>query len=765
MFDESVSVSSTPPFSMSLAASPQPVHITPSSRRPPPPRPGSPQPAVRVEQATSQTPAKPPLPVRKATLPVGAIGAPPLPSKRPPPTRAATLLATSITDTPGMTAKPPLPGNKPGAPTVVPTGDLKPALPQRPRGDSLTVQSMPIGTGVPPPRLPTRQNTIASVPTNSSPSPIHRARGMSISAEPGFNPLPPPLRSAPNSGGANLGRAKTVSASSRLEVKRLNGGASSPGRNTSGGDSDEDEEGPTTGLSAAAQRLLDEHPDSTYANKRAPNFQPDINVVSQHSITSFAVYGRYACVAHSHVRIYDTQMDNREPIFHVDQKETGLELRAKDPRVTALGFRPARNPACEGRYLWCGNKDGHLWEIDIQTGEITAMKAGSHASPVTHIMRHQHYALTLDDSGKLQVWEVPEADEKNEAGNFRLFRTMRVSDRVTFAKMIKGRLWTATAPAVRSTTNTAGVRGPTVRVYEPFAPGNAPPPRTCLTTEWTGAATSATVVPLKSDTVYVGHEGGFVTLWSLVGTELQCLQVLKVSTTDILALEGVGDHLWAGNRQGQIYVWNIDQLPWATSNLWTAHPDQPIHSLVADPHAITATNKFVVWSCSRDSLHAWDGLRAINWIDKRMLERQPDYCDFREVRVLVVSWNIDSAKPSDLASGGVDNVNFLDQVLGSVDSPDIIVFGFQEVIPLTDKKLTASTLTSRRAKDKLTRQRHSYLEARARTVAALRTTVCPERIARGQTSCRHRSAASQPTARSTSRCTLSSSLAFSRACS
>lgn len=406
------------------------------------------------------------------------------------------------------------------------------------------------------------------------------------------------------------------------------------------------------------------------------------------SITAFAVYGRYACVAHHHVKVYDTQLD--QAVLQIDQKDTGLDLRAKEPRITALGFRPCRDPANEGRYLWCGNKDGHLWEVDIKTGDVTATKPFVHASAVTYIMRHQYFALTLDDTGKLHVWEIPECGEKGEAGNFRLFRTMRISDRVTFAKMIKGQLWTATAPAVRSTTNTAGVRGPTLRVYDVLTAGNAPPPRTCLTTEWTGAATSATVVPLQDpDTVYVGHEGGFVSLWNLVGTELSCVQVLKVSTTDILALEGVGDHLWAGNRRGQIYVWNIEEMPWRTSNMWTAHHDQPIHALVVDPYAIAATNKLVVWSCSRDSLHAWDGLRSVNWIDKRMVERQPDYCEFREVRVLVVSWNIDSAKPTDL-SGSVENSNFLDQVLGSVDSPDIIVFGFQEVIPLTDKKLTAS---------------------------------------------------------------------------
>lgn len=72
-----------------------------------------------------------------------------------------------------------------------------------------------------------------------------------------------------------------------------------------------------------------------------------------------------------------------------------------------------------------------------------------------------------------------------------------------------------------------------------------------------------------------------------------------------------------------------------------------------------------------------------------MTARQADYCDFRDIAALVCSWNIDSARPTDL-SGSPENNNFLPELLDSVDSPEIVVFGFQEVIPLTDKKLTAS---------------------------------------------------------------------------
>jgi hypothetical protein len=76
-------------------------------------------------------------------------------------------------------------------------------------------------------------------------------------------------------------------------------------------------------------------------------------------------------------------------------------------------------------------------------------------------------------------------------------------------------------------------------------------------------------------------------------------------------------------------------------------------------------------------------------VDGEMQKREREYSTYREVKALICTWNIDSAKP-DTLSGNRDNTTFLENVLGSVDSPDIIVFGFQEVIDLENKKLTAS---------------------------------------------------------------------------
>ena len=58
----------------------------------------------------------------------------------------------------------------------------------------------------------------------------------------------------------------------------------------------------------------------------------------------------------------------------------------------------------------------------------------------------------------------------------------------------------------------------------------------------------------------------------------------------------------------------------------------------------------------------------------------------------MVSWNCDSARPDSL-NGEPQNYNFLNEALHSVDSPpDIIVFGFQEVIDLESRKMVAKNV-------------------------------------------------------------------------
>ena len=72
-----------------------------------------------------------------------------------------------------------------------------------------------------------------------------------------------------------------------------------------------------------------------------------------------------------------------------------------------------------------------------------------------------------------------------------------------------------------------------------------------------------------------------------------------------------------------------------------------------------------------------------------MQDHESEYCSFREVSALVVTWNAGASTPGHLrheASGQA----FFSDVVKQADRPDILCFGFQELVDLEDKRLTAS---------------------------------------------------------------------------
>lgn len=113
-------------------------------------------------------------------------------------------------------------------------------------------------------------------------------------------------------------------------------------------------------------------------------------------------------------------------------------------------------------------------------------------------------------------------------------------------------------------------------------------------------------------------------------------------------------------------------------------------------------NKLHVASFGRESLTLWDGTLQVDWLERHMQTRDSEFSTFRNIKLLVCSWNIDSCKPADLQGDAV-NMNFLSDAIGSsIDTaiadeepPEIIVFSFQEVVDLENKKLTASKLAVR----------------------------------------------------------------------
>ena len=70
-----------------------------------------------------------------------------------------------------------------------------------------------------------------------------------------------------------------------------------------------------------------------------------------------------------------------------------------------------------------------------------------------------------------------------------------------------------------------------------------------------------------------------------------------------------------------------------------------------------------------------------------MQKREVEYCSFRDINLVLCTWNAGASKPSDLGRGNLPEHNFLEDILQSMDSPDIIVFGFQELVDLGEQAI------------------------------------------------------------------------------
>ena len=94
-----------------------------------------------------------------------------------------------------------------------------------------------------------------------------------------------------------------------------------------------------------------------------------------------------------------------------------------------------------------------------------------------------------------------------------------------------------------------------------------------------------------------------------------CEEVIKVSTSDLMSLEGVNDRLWAGGRTGMISTYDVASRPWVVTNCWQAHQKLPVLKLLVDPWSIEKLSRLTVYSVGRDErLRFWDGLLGISWI-------------------------------------------------------------------------------------------------------------------------------------------------------
>lgn len=352
-------------------------------------------------------------------------------------------------------------------------------------------------------------------------------------------------------------------------------------------------------------------------------------------------------------------MSSGEAITSINHGET--------VKATAVAFKPAAEREGEGKTIWIGNNAGDLMEIDVFSHSVLAQSSAHTKREIVQILRHKRDLWTLDDEGKLFVWQADESGMPD-------LRYRHIAHKVqkghSCSLVVGDKLWLAT--------------GKEVRIYRPgneatFAALTKP-----LSQSGTGDITSATYSEDHGGIVYFGHTDGKVTIYS--AKDYACLGVVKASDYKINGLCAVADTLWVAYKTGKIYVYDVTHTPWKVLKDWRAH-DGPVSGLVMDNSSVWTLQRLQIVSVGHDG-HArlWDGMLEDDWIENEMKQRDVQYCTFREVSAAVITWNAGAVSPYDLRT------DFIADAIHAEDPPDILVFGFQEVVDLEDRAVTAKSL-------------------------------------------------------------------------
>ena len=474
---------------------------------------------------------------------------------------------------------------------------LPPRPPPRSKNAVSSSQSAPpFSTSHIPPPLPARKTTSAyediippssappfGIPENIAPSEATIEPSPTVSERKIFGSLPPPPK-------RQIGLKDDLP-----EFKRQQQFSDSS-------DEEEEEESKT--------RI--DLPDSSRSSRKPPYADfyphPESHISVPHNGV-YAVAGSIVAVVSSHaVKLFDLTVSEL-PLYALDLKDISPDHRSRKP--TSVSFRNSRTCGEKATLLWIGTKDGHLFEVDVRSAALVSSKIAAHAQAVTHIFSTGHTMVTMDDNGKALIF-APDGSQDFVLSSAQA-RVIRVADKQDFVKLIAGRLWTSAREPSSGTTNSS--RGPIVRVYDILTLGSSG--RSLLPTEHVGTVTCGTMLPSNPGYVYLGHEGGTVTVWMLEGGQCapECVDVVKVAMSDILCLAGVNDRLWSGSRAGQISAYDASQKPWIMTNSWVAHKDVPVTHLSVDPWSISLVGKLCAVSVGRDEkMRFWDGMLAMSWI-------------------------------------------------------------------------------------------------------------------------------------------------------
>ncbi|PBP23168.1 endonuclease/Exonuclease/phosphatase [Diplocarpon rosae] len=431
------------------------------------------------------------------------------------------------------------------------------------------------------------------------------------------------------------------------------------------------------------------YPDITRSNRREPVPQRGATELStKHDTRIIDICGEFVCTTGSMTRVWSLLTgDILVNLAHTE-----------GTKIISVAFKPTVLVEDEGTRLWLGTNSGDLLEVDVPTSAIVASKNSHTRRDVVRICRHLNQMWTLDDGGSLIVWApdstgVPSLTE-SPIKNFRLAKGH------TFSMVVGNEFWQAS--------------GKEIRIYTPSVDGSSQLQvlQGTLSQPDTGDITSGSTIGL-SEEVYFGHANGKISIYSR--HDYSCLGVVNISQYKISSLTSSCGYLWAGFSTGAVYVYDTKPAIWNVKKDWQAHDSQVV-KLIADKSGCWELGRVQVVSLGQDNMiRVWDGLLEADWlgtdtlphgkhlltaVEHHMQSYENEYANFTPIKALFMSWNAGASTPSTLKqTRHAQDANFFQDLLEKSDLPDIVVFGFQELVDLEDKKtMTKTFFTSSKKK-------------------------------------------------------------------
>ncbi|KAI1438840.1 Endonuclease/exonuclease/phosphatase [Xylaria sp. CBS 124048] len=556
--------------------------------------------------------------------------------------------------------------------------DERPPLPSRPPAIPEPIPKMHTGSAIRPPPRPPR----TSIPAAGRIF-VDTSVGSQQPKRSAFTPTlqfaPPPTRT----------HARSMTVDRTSEKSQLNASKRPPivGHSPLNNDA-------LTGGNAGNTQIATTYPDTSRVNRRPPFAKQGAHeIYTKYDTRVFDVCGEYVCTSGHLTRVWN--LHDGELLVSFSHGE-GI-------KATSVAFKPGLNVNEEGSRLWIGNSIGEVIEADIATQSIISTKTNIHGrNEVIKIYRHFNEMWTLDDGGTLHVWG-PNSDGLPSL-NVNPHQTYKLAKGLTYSIIVGEQLWYAA--------------GKEIRIFAPTVDGSVPVQALMrpLISEGAGEVTSGTTLKSQPGKVYFGHADGKVSIYSQ--TDFTCLSVLSISTYKINSLAGVGNHIWAAYNNGKISVYDVRSSPWALRKDWQAHNDSPALKLIADPASFYRLGRRQVLSLGADNtVRAWDGLLQDDFLENELKSMDVQYCTFEDLKVQAMTWNAGASTPNSLRYAESDSM-FIQNLLESSDCPDILVFGFQELVDLEDKTATAKRLFKTKKKD-ATDHSHQYRDWRDFLVRSL----------------------------------------------